>query len=137
MHMPQHVPKIILGVLLSHTLDIKIAHLVLIFSLVLHAPNTSKKRFIITYFETAFYCYLNMFWVWHPGNNSVMSSFLWRLYVRFYSVNFFPKNLTHEKNNTQHLNMTTILSPLYLRNINDCFCIFSKHTITQKLKIFR
>ena len=32
---------------------------------------------------------------------------------------------------------TTILRPLYLRDINDCFCICSKHTIAQKLKIFR
>ena len=32
---PQHTPNIILGVLLLRTLDIKIAHLVLIFNLVL------------------------------------------------------------------------------------------------------
>ena len=56
----------------------------------------------------------------------------------FYSVNLiFSKNLTHETNNTQHLNKTTILRPLYLCDINDCFWICSKHTITQKLKIFR
>ena len=36
-HAPQHAPKIILGVLLSRTSDIKIARLVLIFNLVLHA----------------------------------------------------------------------------------------------------
>ena len=30
---PQHAPKIILGALLSRTLDIKIAHLILIFKL--------------------------------------------------------------------------------------------------------
>ena len=34
---PQHAPKIILGVLLSRTSDIKIARLVLIFNLILHA----------------------------------------------------------------------------------------------------
>ena len=57
---------------------------------------------------------------------------------RFYSIHlfnsFFPKILTHETNNTQHLNKTTILRPLYLRDINDCFCICSKHKIAQKLK---
>ena len=40
-HMPQHMPKIILGALLLHTLDIKIACLIPIFNLVLilHAPR--------------------------------------------------------------------------------------------------
>ena len=50
-------PKIILGALLSCTLDIKIARLVLIFNLVLvlHVPpSKKKKRFIITHFETSF-----------------------------------------------------------------------------------
>ena len=81
---PRHVPKIILGALLSHTLDIKIARLVLIFNvvLVLYDPPPRKKRFVVTHFETTFYCYLNLFWAWHPGNDSVLSSFLWRLYVR-------------------------------------------------------
>ena len=56
---PQHAPKIILGAELLHTLDIKIARLVLIFNLVLvlHAPRPlplKKKRFIITHFETSF-----------------------------------------------------------------------------------
>ena len=76
--------KIILGALLSHTLDIKIARLVLIFNvvLVLYDPPPRKKRFVVTHFETTFYCYLNLFWAWHPGNDSVLSSFLWRLYVR-------------------------------------------------------
>ena len=37
-------------------------------------------------------------------------------------------------NSTQHLNKTTILRPLYLRDINGCFCICSKDTIAQKLK---
>ena len=37
-------------------------------------------------------------------------------------------------NNTQHLNKTTILHPLYLSDIDDCFCICSKHTIAQKLE---
>ena len=49
---PQHTPNIILGVLLSCTLDIKIAHLLLIFNLVvLHVPPPpippKKKGFII------------------------------------------------------------------------------------------
>ena len=56
----QHAPKIILGALLSCTLGIKIARLVLIFNLVLvlHVllpPIPSKKkRFIETHFETIF-----------------------------------------------------------------------------------
>ena len=37
-------------------------------------------------------------------------------------------------NSTQHLNKTTILCPLYLGDINGCFCIYSKDTIAQKLK---
>ena len=37
-------------------------------------------------------------------------------------------------NSTQDLNKTTILRPLYLRDINGYFCICSKHTIAQKLK---
>ena len=51
---PQHAPKIILGALLSRTLDIKIARLVLIFNLilVLHFPP-KEKCFIVTHFETA------------------------------------------------------------------------------------
>ena len=42
----QHAPKIILGALLSCTLDIKIARLVLIFNLVLvlHVPPPQKKK---------------------------------------------------------------------------------------------
>ena len=42
----QHAPKIILGALLSCTLDIKIARLVLIFNLVLvlHVPPPPKKK---------------------------------------------------------------------------------------------
>ena len=54
----QHAPKIILGALLSRTLDVKIARLVLIFNvvLILYAPPPSqkKKSFIITHFETTF-----------------------------------------------------------------------------------
>ena len=40
----------------------------------------------------------------------------------------------NEVNDTQHLNKTTILCPLYLSDINDCFRICSKHTTAQKLK---
>ena len=62
-----------------------------------------------------------------------MCSFLGPLYVRdsILLINFFPKNLTHETNNTQHLNKTTILRPLYLRDINDYFCICSKYNRTK------
>ena len=52
---PQHTPKIILGALLSRTLDIKIARLVLIFNLVLVLHFSPKEKcFIITHFETTF-----------------------------------------------------------------------------------
>ena len=64
---PQHAPKIILGVLLSRTLHLKIVHLVLIFNLVL---------------------------VLHPENDSVLFFFIKSLCERFCSVNlinFFPK----------------------------------------------
>ena len=57
-HARQHAPKIILGALLSRTLDVKIARLVLIFNvvLILYAPPPSqkKKSFFITHFETTF-----------------------------------------------------------------------------------
>ena len=57
-HARQHAPKIILGALLSRTLDVQIARLVLIFNvvLILYAPPPSqkKKSFIITHFETTF-----------------------------------------------------------------------------------
>ena len=57
-HARQHAPKIILGALLSRTLDVKIARLVLIFNvvLILYAPPPSQKKkiFIITHFETTF-----------------------------------------------------------------------------------
>ena len=134
---PQHAPKIILGALLLCTLDIKIARIVLIFNLVLvlHAP-LPKKHFIITYFEATFLLLSKLVLNWHPRNDSVMS-FLWRLYVRdsILLIYFFPKNFTYETNNIQHLNTATILRPLYLRDINDCFCVCSKHTIAQEIKI--
>ena len=61
-HAPQHMPKTILEALLLHNLHIKIAHLVLIFNLilVLHVPPTPprptppKKYLIITHFKIAF-----------------------------------------------------------------------------------
>ena len=50
-----HAPKIILGALLSCTLDIKIARLVLIFNLVLVLHFSPKEKcFIATHFATAF-----------------------------------------------------------------------------------
>ena len=129
---PQHAPKIILGALLLCTLDIKIARIVLIFNLVLvlHAP-LPKKHFIITYFEATFLLLSKLVLNWHLRNDSVMS-FLWRLYVRdsILLIYFFPKNFTYETNNIQHLNKATILRPLYLRDINDCFCICSNNKIT-------
>ena len=59
---PQHAGKIILGALLSRTLGLKIARLILNFNLVFvpHAPPPKKKRFTITYFETTFFCFLNL-----------------------------------------------------------------------------
>ena len=50
-HAPQHVPKINLGALLSRTLDIRIARLVLIFNLVLVLHPPQRKLF-----------YCNSFW---------------------------------------------------------------------------
>ena len=49
----QHAPKNILGALLSCTLDIKIARLVLIFNLVLvlHVPPPKKKAFYYNSFR--------------------------------------------------------------------------------------
>ena len=41
-------------------------------------------------------------------------------------------------NDTQHLNKTTILGPLYLRDINYCFVFVANiGSKAQKLKIFR
>ena len=68
---PQHTSNIILGALLSRTLDIKIARIVLIFNLVLVLHFAPKgKCFIVTHFETAFLVLSKL------GNDSVMSSFL-------------------------------------------------------------
>ena len=68
MRVPQHTPKIILGVLLSRALQLKIAHLVLIFNLVLilHAPPPQKKYFIITHFETTFLLLSKLVWSLAP-----------------------------------------------------------------------
>ena len=52
--MSQYAPKIILGVLLSSTLHLKIACLVLIFNLILVLHVPPKKYFIITHFKTTF-----------------------------------------------------------------------------------
>ena len=48
-HARQHAPKIILGALLSRTLDVKIARLVLIFNvvLILYAPPPSQKKKVL------------------------------------------------------------------------------------------
>ena len=97
----QHAPKIILGVLLSRTLDMEIAHLVLIFnlSLVLHAspPKKNKKRvFYYAHFETTFLLLSKLVlslasWKWYCNVFFFMTSSCARIYS-VNLINFFPTN---------------------------------------------